>query len=334
MNAVKALNPVFEIIGLLALCGSGGKSTEPSCQALKERGVEEKTLKKMCEPVHSRYLAMFSKAMCSPEPECQAMFFAQPDQDFLLLVQTVCAEHMEWFSDDALLEQQAIRRAFAQAIAEQHFSQEPTMEELVEILQAAGFAPVTCWRLIRFLERPVKWIDLLAETVRQNQLAYQTALAAVEPQLTALWADFLRGDCLSARLTPQTPVQPVLVYPLVEIISTGPAAMSGYVGLYIQQAYHLLEERKASQEELLAALKALGDASKFQILTHLHKGAKYNLELAEELGLSAATVSHHMNVLLNCGLVRLEKREGRVYYTLEKRTMQRLMKELEQRFLN
>ena len=83
----------------------------------------------------------------------------------------------------------------------------------------------------------------------------------------------------------------------------------------------------------MACLKALGDASKFQILTRLREGDKYNLELAQELGLSAATMSHHMSALLTCGLVRLTKREGRVYYSLERQAVRRMLTTLEQHFL-
>ena len=35
MNVANTLNPVFEIIGLLALRGFEQKNMEPSCQALK-----------------------------------------------------------------------------------------------------------------------------------------------------------------------------------------------------------------------------------------------------------------------------------------------------------
>ncbi len=332
MNVANTLNPVFEIIGLLALRGFEQKNMEPSCQALKEHGVDEETLWRLCEPVHSRYLTAFDKAAPALEPECGEMFFSEPDQDFLLLVQTVCAEHPEWFSG-SVPEEQAVRLAFGQAIAERAFDRAPDLAQLVQILQNAGLSSSACWRLIRLLERPSEWIGRLAEAVRHSEPAYQKALEAVRRQLPALLEEFASGECLSAGLSPKAPVQPVLVYPMVEIVSTGPSAPSGYVGLYIRQAYRLLEQQKASEGELMASLKVLGDVSKFQILTRLREGDMYNLELAQELGLSAATMSHHMSALLTCGLVRLEKREGRVYYSLERQAVRRLLSALENHFL-
>ena len=66
---------------------------------------------------------------------------------------------------------------------------------------------------------------------------------------------------------------------------------------------------KNTQKAILPILKALSDKSKFDILHSLLIAPKYNLELAEELDLTAATVSHHMNVLLTNKLVDIEKKE-------------------------
>ena len=55
---------------------------------------------------------------------------------------------------------------------------------------------------------------------------------------------------------------------------------------------------------------------------------KFNLELAEELDLTADTVSHHMNELLTNKLVDIEKKEGRVYYTLSKETLSDLIEQI------
>ena len=50
-------------------------------------------------------------------------------------------------------------------------------------------------------------------------------------------------------------------------------------------------------------MKAFGDKSKFEILYSLKESPKYNLEIAEQLHLTAATMSHHVNILLSQGLV-------------------------------
>nr|WP_243167914.1 metalloregulator ArsR/SmtB family transcription factor [Anaerocolumna cellulosilytica] len=71
--------------------------------------------------------------------------------------------------------------------------------------------------------------------------------------------------------------------------------------------------------QLTADLKAIGDATRLKIL-HLLSGKElYLQEMADALKLTPATVSHHMNILLQsemvCITVNIEKAK-KVYYSL------------------
>ena len=103
-----------------------------------------------------------------------------------------------------------------------------------------------------------------------------------------------------------------------EVISSNPESTTAYIGLFVKDIYKMLEKSRNNRKPLLPVLKALSDSSKFEILQSLLISPKYNLEIAEELKLSPPTVSHHMSVLLENGLVDVEKKEGKVYYTLSK----------------
>ena len=118
----------------------------------------------------------------------------------------------------------------------------------------------------------------------------------------------------------------------MEAIVTDTSRTYGYVGLFVKDVYRMLEQARRTQQNLLPALKAISDSSKFAILRSLQVSPKYNLELASECNLSAATISHHMNALLTCDLVHVEKREGKVYYTLQRETLQRMIDALQSVF--
>jgi DNA-binding transcriptional ArsR family regulator len=93
------------------------------------------------------------------------------------------------------------------------------------------------------------------------------------------------------------------------------------------------ENHNQSKEEIIQGLKALSDKSKFEILLSLKTSPKYNLEIAQQLGLTAATMSHHMNVLLTCGFVGINKQAGRVYYHIEEDSIRHFISSLEQTLL-
>jgi DNA-binding transcriptional ArsR family regulator len=64
--------------------------------------------------------------------------------------------------------------------------------------------------------------------------------------------------------------------------------------------------------------KALGDDSRLRILRLLSGGDLYLTEIAERMGLSKPTVSHHMILLRAAGLVTVTETGGLTYYSLRR----------------
>ncbi len=79
---------------------------------------------------------------------------------------------------------------------------------------------------------------------------------------------------------------------------------------------------------LLEGLKALSDKSKLSILSHIRDKRSYGQELARETSLSTATISHHMSALINCGFIRMERVENRIYYQMDKENLRKFLKKL------
>lgn len=74
------------------------------------------------------------------------------------------------------------------------------------------------------------------------------------------------------------------------------------------------EPEEFSRDQLLEHLKCLSDATKVSILTILKESPTYQTDLARRLGLTAATISHHMNQLVHNGFVKHRLEEKKVYY--------------------
>lgn len=77
-----------------------------------------------------------------------------------------------------------------------------------------------------------------------------------------------------------------------------------------------------SEDDLASQLKAIADPARLRILRLLPQTDDckhvYNVsELAEEIGLSQPTVSHHLAVLREAGLVNSRRMCRDVYYWLE-----------------
>ena len=82
-----------------------------------------------------------------------------------------------------------------------------------------------------------------------------------------------------------------------------------------------------NRKYLVSLLKVLADESKLEILALLKERRRYGRELAKELDLTTATISHHMDILVGSGLVTLNKEMNRIYYEIDENAIRKLLEQ-------
>lgn len=75
-------------------------------------------------------------------------------------------------------------------------------------------------------------------------------------------------------------------------------------------------DTQARFEARSAVVKALAHPSRLFIVDELSRGERCVCELTEMVGADMSTVSKHLSVLKNAGIVQDEKRGSQVWYTL------------------
>ena len=78
-------------------------------------------------------------------------------------------------------------------------------------------------------------------------------------------------------------------------------------------------------QQIVRTMKLLSDKSKFEILCRIHKEPAYGKQLAQEMKLTSATISHHMSALIAEGLVTMQMEEKKVYYQQDKENLRRIL---------
>jgi len=73
-------------------------------------------------------------------------------------------------------------------------------------------------------------------------------------------------------------------------------------------------------KDKIEIFKALSDNNRLLIIDMLSCGELCNCDLIDGLGLTQPTVSHHMKILQQAGLVNSRKEGKWIYYTLNKST--------------
>ena len=71
-----------------------------------------------------------------------------------------------------------------------------------------------------------------------------------------------------------------------------------------------------TDRQMAYVFKALGDENRIQILKLLHNGEKCACKLLDALNISQPTLSHHMRILLDAGLIHARKDGKWIYYSL------------------
>lgn len=93
-----------------------------------------------------------------------------------------------------------------------------------------------------------------------------------------------------------------------------------------------MRDNEGRWEEMQPVFKALGDGSKADILMFIKDKSAYGSEIAKKFSLTTATVSHHMNKLVQLRIVQTEMRDGRVYYQAKKDTLREMFEQCRRMF--
>ncbi len=71
--------------------------------------------------------------------------------------------------------------------------------------------------------------------------------------------------------------------------------------------------------------KALSDPTRREILQLLQQGPLAAGDIAEHFAMTGATVSHHLSILKEAGLIEAEKRGKYIYYELNLSVLEEIM---------
>ncbi len=336
------LDPLFEILGLLYLCHNPDWKEE-TIKSLDEYGLKGDEFFQAHMKILETYVDTFKKYKTDGPQD--SFFFEQVSDDSFHLLIAMAIENRYYYDHPAEIDCSRLRGCLAYLIEDPqdhpHLPDEkdlPRLPDELAILQFLDSADIKTeekWHTLELLRKPDYWITCLFDTVRANTDAYDRAIAAVKKPLekllkrTAVYEDppFLKiaGTCADAPI-----IYISLVAPMVLLV----LYTHGYQGILLEALRSEDASGKYSSETIIRQAKSLSDKSKLDILCILKNTSMYNLELAEALGLSPSTTSHHMNALLTCGFVTVEKKEGKVYYCLEKENIAQFLSILEHMLLS
>ena len=101
-----------------------------------------------------------------------------------------------------------------------------------------------------------------------------------------------------------------------------------YLGYLALKLSNIIRNYENDEESALSKLKSLSDPTRYKILKILSKKQAYGSEIAGILGLSAATINHHLNILVNNKLLKIyfeDDDNKKVYYDVNKQVLSHVL---------
>lgn len=335
------LDPVFETMGLLFVSYNMDVVKQETKKTLSDLGFDGEQFYSQHLKTFDKYVQAFLKNRVESKED--ELFFCEKDSNYFLILLSLIIENKIWLTSMERMTDDRINAQIihmCKAIFDNGTSTEipDTLDDIIQFLERSGLETNAKWKMLRIMRQPTKYITHLINIINNNMNACHKAADDVRKPLEKLLNQYNvsmknYGDKkfyeIKTKFAQSSAVYPTLVFPVSQILSEE----SCYYGLLSEKVIENGKIRLNSKESLRLKLKALSDSSKLEIISSLKVSPKYNLEIARQLGLTAATMSHHMNVLLNCGFVGIEKMDGKVYYHLEKDTFKDLIQELEETLL-
>ena len=235
--------------------------------------------------------------------------------------------------------------AFFHMLNKDHYSEDISEEnvvlkdvsELIHFLDGQEFEDATKMRIINLymdrveISRQLEELKKLAEQIVRKH--YPVVKALVEEELSHMCEEDYLDEVLkeALRIHVENGKKVVLIPSISMFNSLGMEYVEGityfYVGIYVVNLVKRSNQNRFNDAQLVADLKAISDTTRLKILHMLSMKRMYIQEMAENLSLTPATISHHINILLSEGYVLLTvdaSKSKKVFYELSQEKLEGL----------
>ncbi|WP_027624602.1 ArsR/SmtB family transcription factor [Clostridium lundense] len=330
------LDSIYEIFGLIYMSHNYEKVIDILIEELNNNGVNGELFLKKNFKIIDKYIKTFDKYKIINENE--VVFFDEDDAFIFMLVAFVLINNKELiYSSDNITNDQL--KSMILDVYNEVFEDEKnidsinTLDNIIEFLKGLDIKENTKWKLMIILNDPKKYYKSLINIIENNKNAYNEAYKAVEKPLSKLINNYIRyvnsEKCEILNNIIKNNENNITVIPT---LAFGASLFEFKNTYFMGLLYEIISKEyiysMGNKGELVLKLKALSDKSKLEIISLLKVGPKYSLEIAEALKLTPATVSYHMGSLLECSMVVVEKKQGKVYYYLNKTGLKNFIDEL------
>lgn len=316
---------------------------EPSAHALIEEMLDklsqvEEGMKKYIDISNERlefYFKIFAgEDICRANILCQGTSYIKR-QDSIKETRKQLVNYLNRIACDDSLELVLTKNEF-QA---RHY-EDDTTHSLFDRMERLECGDANKWELLYLFNHAEEFVDELFELIKPISARLKKFKGTLEPlmeECADYWENFFQTETIQVLISNfygveensyeemTTYIRPKLMKCDYVLFLGNDETMGDYhvmeIGITFDRDFKA-EKYRPTKEQICNGLKLLSDQSKFEILKQINGKKAYGQELAAMLNLSTATISHHMNALMEFGFITIEKREKKIFYTMNKGAIQ------------
>lgn len=210
-----------------------------------------------------------------------------------------------------------------------------TLADLIRFVDVSSYDKDIKWEVIKIYnnqETAYKEVSgILTEVMTIFEEKFREQIRTLEMECYDYWTDFQKEKDIIATINDklkiswesdkETIIVPLLFLPYgITLSVTEPDYCDkDIIRISVMiDANFIMNDRKLTKEDVVNTGKLLSDKSKVDILEFISKKPCYGKEIASELNLSTATISYHVNALLQIGFVKADVNSNKVYYSIDR----------------
>lgn len=211
-----------------------------------------------------------------------------------------------------------------------------TLTDLIAFIEASSYDPASKWEAIKIFNNQEQYYNeagqILAEAAGLLKDNYAALLDTMAREFYEYWDGYRQDNDLLEVMrdtikvswggSPQGAILAPVIFTPFQLSVTIEDMKDGSRRRDVLRFGVLLDKRLkyfsegVKKDNIVDIGKILSDKSKVDILELISKKPSYGKEIANELSLSAATISYHVNALLKAGFLHAEVRANKVYYSM------------------
>lgn len=206
--------------------------------------------------------------------------------------------------------------------------------ELISLIKDWPVDASSKWTMFLIIEEPVKYMKMYAELMQKIQPIFKEFYGLYEEEVNRYGqylADFLNknGSKGLEEITYSTLDSKVLNNGenriLISAVMQFAVTISGtgehnYIawGLMMEEAFRRMKEINENKiNERVKIFKNLGDRTRYEVVRLIASGITSTKEIAEALGVSSATISYHINNLLQSKIIKIDRKDNKYGYVID-----------------